>query len=105
MPAVYRRAAARRDLVERYLNLAENASVEIADRFLLRAQESFHALLEQPNIGSPLALKAPELAGIRKWHVREFESVLIFYLPHAEGISIVRVLHAAQDWWRLLGLV
>jgi toxin ParE1/3/4 len=29
----------------------------------------------------------------------------MFYLPHSQGVSIVRVLHAAQDWWSLLGIL
>ena len=42
---------------------------------------------------------------MRKWHVKEFEKFLIFYMPSRGGVSIVRVLHAAQDWWGLLGLL
>ncbi|MBK9308394.1 MAG: XRE family transcriptional regulator [Nitrospira sp.] len=33
-----------------------------------------------------------------------FENHLIFYIPQPDGVSIVRVLHAARDWWSLLGL-
>jgi hypothetical protein len=25
-------------------------------------------------------------------------------MPHRSGVSSVRVLHAAQDWWTLLGM-
>jgi toxin ParE1/3/4 len=102
VPVIFKRAAARRDLVEHYVYLAENATPEVAERFLERAEESFAQLLEQPLMGAPLTLRRAELAGVRKWHVREFESVLIFYLARPNGISIVRVLHAAQDWWRAL---
>jgi toxin ParE1/3/4 len=56
-------------------------------------------------MGAPLALRSPKLAGLRKWVVSGFENVLIFYLPCPGGVSIVRVLHAAQDWWRLLGIL
>jgi toxin ParE1/3/4 len=42
---------------------------------------------------------------MRKWQVKGFEKFLIFYLPHSKGVSIVRVLHAAQDWWSLLGIL
>lgn len=41
MPTAYKRAAARLDLVERYVYLAENASIAIAERFLLNAESSF----------------------------------------------------------------
>jgi len=27
----------------------------------------------------------------------------VFYQPRPGGVSIVRVLHAASDWWSLLG--
>ena len=37
--------------------------------------------------------------------VKDFDNILIFYMPHPEGISVVRVLHAAQDWCILLGFI
>lgn len=55
-------------------------------------------------MGSPLVVTDPELAGIRKWPVKDFESFLIFYLPHDRGVTIVRVLYARQDWWAILGV-
>jgi toxin ParE1/3/4 len=61
-------------------------------------------LLDQHEIGSPLVVNDPELSGIRKWPVKDFENFLIFYLPHDRGVTIVRVLHARQDWWGLLGI-
>jgi hypothetical protein len=27
---------------------------------------------------------------------------MIFYMPRQDGVSIVRVLHAARDWWGML---
>ena len=53
MPKVYQRTAARRDLVEHFAYLGE-----------------------QPNMGAPLTLKPPELAGLRKWRVKEFDNYL-----------------------------
>ena len=41
---------------------------------------------------------------MRKWRVKDFDNHLIFYLPRPDGVSIVRVLHAASDWWSLLGI-
>lgn len=84
--------------------LAENAGSNVADRFLANSEASFGDLALQPGIGSPLLLRSPELAGMRKWRVQEFEKFLIFYLPRHDGVSIVRVLHAAQDWWRFFGM-
>ena len=33
-----------------------------------------------------------------------FDKHLIFYLPRSDGISVVRVLHAARDWRTLFGV-
>jgi plasmid stabilization system protein ParE len=66
------------------------------------AGESFSDLSSNPRMGAPLSWRSPKLAGLRKWRVSGFESFLIFYLPCPDGVAIVRVLHAAQDWWPFL---
>ena len=104
MPVVRRREAARRDLVEHFVYLAENASLDTAERFLSLAEATFEDLARQPGVGAPLNLKQPDLANIRKWRVKDFDNHLVFYEPRPDGVSIVRVLHAASDWWALLGL-
>jgi toxin ParE1/3/4 len=104
MPRVFKRAAARRDLVQHYVYLAENAGDAVADRFLECAESSFAALSEHPEMGAALALRRPELAALRKWRIRDFDNYLIFYEPRTEGVSIVRVLYATRDWWQLLGV-
>ncbi|PRC90906.1 type II toxin-antitoxin system RelE/ParE family toxin [Solimicrobium silvestre] len=105
MPTVYTREAARQDLIERYAYLAENASLTIAERFLVNAETSFANLSQQPMLGTPLSLNNLELIGMRKWSVKNFDNILIFYLPRHDGVSIVRVLHGAQQWWELLGVL
>ena len=105
MAAIHKRAAAARDLIENYVYLAENAGIDTAERFLLSSAKSFHDLSQHPEMGAPISLRSVKLAGLRKWPVSGFENILIFYLPRRGGsISIVRVLHAAQDWWALLGI-
>ncbi|MFM9969106.1 MAG: type II toxin-antitoxin system RelE/ParE family toxin [Burkholderiales bacterium] len=105
MGTVFQREAATRDLIEHFVYLAEHAGLETAERFLKNAEASFNDLSEQPLIGSPLVLQRSELSGMRKWRIKDFDSHLIFYQPRADGVSIVRVLHAAQDWWGHLGMV
>jgi len=104
MPAVSQHAAARRDLVEQFVYLAEEAGLDTAERFLASAEASFNDLARQPMIGAPLTLRHPDLATMRKWRIKDFENHLIFYIPHSDGVTIVRVLHAARDWWSLLGI-
>ena len=43
MPIVRQREAARRDLVEHFVYLAENAGLDVADRFLSNAEATFEA--------------------------------------------------------------
>lgn len=90
--------------MDRYAYLVENASENVAERFLANAEASFADLSEHPLMGSLLTLRRPELQGMRKWQVRDFNNILIFYLPRHDGVSVVRVLHATQDWWQLLGI-
>jgi toxin ParE1/3/4 len=104
MPRVIQRAAARNDLLERFVYLAENASLDTAERFLVNAEISFNDLAERPMLGIALISQRPEIAGLRKWRVREFDDVLIFYQPRPDGVSIVRVIHASRNWQRLLGI-
>lgn len=104
MAVVYQHAAARRDLVEQFVYLAEEAGLDTAERFLACAEASFNDLARQPMIGAPLTLRHPDLATMRKWRIKDFENHLIFYIPQAGGVTIVRVLHAARDWWSLLGV-
>jgi len=105
MPKVFQRDEAKRDLVKHFVYLADNAGIAIAERFLINAEAEFAELALHPLMGSPLLLRNPELAGMRKWRVPDFDNALIFYMPRNDGVSIVRVLHAAQDWWGLLGLI
>ena len=46
----------------------------------------------------------PALAKLRKWRIKGFDNHMVFYEPRPDGISVVRVLHAASNWWALLGL-
>ncbi len=104
MGVVRKREATRRDLVAHFVYLAEEAGLDTADRFLKNAESTFVDLSLRPYSGTLVASALPELQGIRRWRVRDFESWLIFYLPTQDGVSIVRVLYATQDWWSLLSV-
>ena len=99
---VTRRPAARRDIVTHYVYLAENAGEDVAERFIINLESSLTMLADQSGLGAPLQLRPSALQGLRKWRLPQFENVLIVYKPRQDGISLVRVFHTAQDWWRLL---
>ena len=64
MPPVTSREAARRDLVEHFVYLAEHAGIDVAERFLTQAEASFADLARQPMMGAPVQLKRPDLASM-----------------------------------------
>ena len=102
MGAIYRRPAARRDLTGHFVYLFERAGEAATDRFPTNAATSFDALADRPAMGSPLVSRHAALALLRKWRVLGFDRYLIFHLPRRDGVSIIRVLHAASDWRGLL---
>ena len=61
MAQVHKRATAKRDLVEHFVYLGEKAGVDIAERFLKQAEQSFHDLAFHPRMGVGLAVQRPGL--------------------------------------------
>ena len=103
MARVVIRPKARRELQQVVVYLTENAGPEVSRRFRRAATETFQSLAAMPAMGSLRKVHRPEFAGIRMWRVKHFESYLIFYFPRKGGIAIERVIHAKQDYQRVLG--
>ena len=101
MARVLKRATARRDLMEHFIFLAENASLNVARRFLQNVNASFEGLAAMPELGAARTFRSPRFATVRMWPVRGFERYLLFYRPIEEGVEILRVLHGARDIERL----
>ena len=60
-------------------------------------------LAQQPDAGSKLFAKNPNLQGMRRFPLLDgFETILLFYFPLKDGIDLVRVLHGSRDLERLL---
>ncbi len=103
MARVLKRKAAKRDLTSQWVWYAENASIEVADRFLGAAEKTLALLSTQPESGAPLFVLRPELQGIRRFPVLDgFEKILIFYFPLEDGVDLIRVVHGSRDFERLL---
>jgi toxin ParE1/3/4 len=58
--SIRKRASAKRDLVEHYVYLAENAGIETAERFLTNADKGFADLRQAPRNGRPAILALAE---------------------------------------------
>jgi toxin ParE1/3/4 len=99
MARISKRPAAKRDLIQHFVWLGENAGIEVARRFLHSAQKSFDDLARRPRMG-PIKIHDGSLSGLRMWRVTGFEHFLIFYRPVKDGIAIERVIHAKQDYKR-----
>ena len=103
MPRVLKREAAKRDLVAPWVWYAENASVEVADRFLKAAESSLNLLSTQPLSGTMIATRTPQLHGMRRIPVSGgFENILLFCFPLDDGVELVRAVHGNRELPQLL---
>ena len=91
------------DLTNQYRWYVENASVEVAERFLAGFDAAASKLARQPGLGRPRRFRALELAGIRSFPVSgRFGVHLIFYRSSGDVLSVERVMHGARDLPRRL---
>ena len=103
MARILKREAAKRDFIGQWLWYAENASIEVADRFLEAADKTLQQLATMPESGIPLLVRNQKLQGIHRFPVSDgFEKILLFYFPLHDGIDLVRVVHGSRDLGRLL---
>jgi toxin ParE1/3/4 len=65
MARVRKREAAKRDLIQQWVWYAENASIEVADRFLHASDKTLNLLSTQPQSGVPLFVRKSELQSMR----------------------------------------
>ncbi len=78
--------------------LAEEASVEVAERYYAAVERTCARLAQQPLSGTPYDSGVARLKGMRRRApVSGFAAYLLFYVPRGGGIDVVRVLHGARD--------
>ena len=102
MARIIRRPAARRDIVHYFAYLVEHVGLETARRFQQAVEQTYDDLAEMPSMGAPGKVRQGQFAGVRLWRVRGFASYLIFYRSLSDGVQIERVIHASQDYQRIL---
>lgn len=103
MARVLKREAAKRDLIALWVWYAENAGIEVADRFLRAADDTLSLLSSNPESGTSFLVAGAELQGSRRFPVSDgFERNLLFYFPLKDGVDLVRVVHGTRDLERLL---
>jgi toxin ParE1/3/4 len=90
MPIIIKRPSARTDLIEIWDNIADDSEAR-ADKFIDDLDRKFQVLARKPNLGRLRDELAKDLRGF------PFGRYIIFFLPLADGIELVRVLHGARD--------
>ena len=75
MARAVQRVAARRDFINHYVYLAENAGLDTAKRFREAVELTYAELAHNPGIGAPGKVRQGKHAGVRVWPVRNFEQV------------------------------
>ncbi len=90
---------AERDLlaIAGYLN---QEGFYLVERFLERFEETTATLAAMPNIGKACPFQHSSLKALRRWHIKQFESYIIFYLVIESAttpIEIMRIVHGARD--------
>jgi len=90
MPSVLKLPQAESDLDEIWLYIARD-SVESADAFLEQIEERCLALAEFPFMGVSRGELAPSLRSVA------VGNYIVFYLPAADGVVVVRVLQGMRD--------
>jgi toxin ParE1/3/4 len=97
--------AARRDILTQAVYLAVEAFPSVAERFIDAVQRTARWISRNPHLGSPIYSAHPKLQGLRRWPVKGFEVVSIYYQEHSAYIRLVRILHSKRNVRRLLSLL
>ena len=97
IPPFAYRPRARLDLLEQFLYLAGEATVEVAERYFAAVDRTCTRLAGQPLSGTPYDSGVARLEGMRRAPVSGMAAYLVFYLPSPDGIDVIRVLHGARD--------
>ena len=92
--------AAIEDIRRQVAYLRHEASEEVALRCFKRAYASCDDLAQAPGMGREISNRV--LPDLRRWRVKDFEKILIFYRFDDSAVYVIRVLHGAMDLDSLL---
>jgi plasmid stabilization system protein ParE len=103
MTAIFISDPAEEDLINQYRWYVENASVEVAERFLVSFDGTVERFDPLSTAGPPPTICARKLARIRSMALsRPFDLNLIFYKFKKTRLSVERVMHGSRDLPRRL---
>jgi len=87
---------ARKDIKSFFLHIYKD-DLTVAYRLLDRIESTHELISSSPKLGQVFKTTNPRLSGMRWFPVKDFPKHLIFYIESETQITIVRVLHKAQD--------
>ncbi len=87
---------ARKDIKAFFHHISKD-DLTIAYRLLDRVKNTHELICNSPKMGQNFKTTNPKLLGMRWFPVKDFPKHLIFYIESSTQITIVRVLHKAQD--------
>lgn len=90
------RVQANRDVDEAVDHYLDEASEEVALRFLDALERAYTHIGRQPASGSPRYARELTIPGLRFWPLRRFP-YLVFYIERRDHVDVWRVLHARRD--------
>ena len=91
MTIVQYQAAAEADLVEVWLQVADDGGLKQADEYISKLQAICELIASQPDMG----VNRPDIAkGVRSFPVDRY---VIYYEHFSPTLSVLRVWHTAQD--------
>jgi toxin ParE1/3/4 len=93
--------AATEDVIREAAFIAER-NVPSARRLVEAIDRTLERLATSPDVGTRLRFRKRSLDGLRVLTVPRFSNYLLFYRRLPDCIEIVRVLHGARNWRRIL---
>lgn len=85
-----------RDLIELATYIAED-NLDISDRFLAAAEETFKQLARMPKMGKICQFAHPKLANLRQQAIKGFKNYLGFYRLVNSKAEILQVIHGTRN--------
>ena len=96
MKPISRRPIAAED-IERQAMFIADTDINLALRFLERAEQTINGLSLFPTGGALFPVRIPELRGLRTKIVKDFPNHVVFYIEREDAVEVVRILRGGQD--------
>jgi len=92
---------ARKDIKSFFHHIAKDSHV-VAYRLLEKIEDTHELISSSPKLAPVFETTDPKLKGMRWFPVKDFPKHLIFYIESETQITIIRVLHKAQNISKIL---